>query len=282
MVTGISTLVIIAVLLVLLLSSMIRIFREYERGIMFTLGRYTGTKGPGLVLMVPLVQQLVKVDLRIIVTEVPPQDVISRDNVSVKVSAVVYFRVVDAEKAVIQVSNYLEATSQLSQTTLRSVLGKHELDEMLAERDTLNADIQDALDKQTEGWGIKVSNVEIKRIDLEESMVRAIARQAEAERSRRAKVISALGEEQAARKLLEAAQILQPLPQAMQLRYLTALFDISNERSSTIVFPFPIELLRTWGAHVEHAAGTQTDLPLRQPQAPAVPPSDSIPEPQRP
>jgi regulator of protease activity HflC (stomatin/prohibitin superfamily) len=172
----------------MLVGSAVRIFREYERGIMFTLGRYTGTKGPGLVLMVPLVQQLVRVDLRVVVTEVPPQDVISRDNVSVKVSAVVYFRVIDAEKAVIRVSNYIEATSQLSQTTLRSVLGKHELDEMLAERDTLNADIQGALDKQTEGWGIKVSNVEIKRIDLDESMVRAIARQAEAERSRRASV----------------------------------------------------------------------------------------------
>jgi len=231
----------------MLVGSAVRIFREYERGIMFTLGRYTGTKGPGLVLMVPLVQQLVRVDLRVVVTEVPPQDVISRDNVSVKVSAVVYFRVIDAEKAIIQVSNYIEATSQLSQTTLRSVLGKHELDEMLAERDTLNADIQEALDKQTEGWGIKVSNVEIKRIDLDESMVRAIARQAEAERSRRAKVISALGEEQAAQKLLEAAKILQPIPQAMQLRYLTALFDISNERTSTIVFPFPIEILRAWG-----------------------------------
>lgn len=241
-----TSIVVIVILLVLLLSSAVRIFREYERGIMFTLGRYTGTKGPGLVLMIPLVQQLVKVDLRIVVTEVPPQDVISRDNVSVKVSAVVYFRVVDAEKAVIQVNNYIEATSQLSQTTLRSVLGKHELDEMLAERDALNADIQDALDKQTEGWGIKVSNVEIKRIDLEDSMVRAIARQAEAERSRRAKVISALGEEQAARKLLEAAEILQPLPQAMQLRYLNALFDISNERTSTIVFPFPLEMFRNW------------------------------------
>jgi regulator of protease activity HflC (stomatin/prohibitin superfamily) len=239
--------VIIAFLVLMLVGSAVRIFREYERGIMFTLGRYTGTKGPGLVLMVPLVQQLVRVDLRVVVTEVPPQDVISRDNVSVKVSAVVYFRVIDAEKAVIQVSNYIEATSQLSQTTLRSVLGKHELDEMLAERDTLNADIQEALDKQTEGWGIKVSNVEIKRIDLDESMVRAIARQAEAERSRRAKVISALGEQQAAQKLLEAAKILQPIPQAMQLRYLTALFDISNERTSTIVFPFPIEILRAWG-----------------------------------
>lgn len=278
MVTGIATLVIIVILLVVLLSSMIRIFREYERGIMFTLGRYTGTKGPGLVLMVPLVQQLVKVDLRIIVTEVPPQDVISRDNVSVKVSAVVYFRVVDAEKAVIQVNNYLEATSQLSQTTLRSVLGKHDLDEMLAERDTLNADIQDALDKQTEGWGIKVSNVEIKRIDLEESMVRAIARQAEAERSRRAKVISALGEEQAARKLLEAAQILQPLPQAMQLRYLTALFDISNERTSTIVFPFPLELLRSWARELGIAPESPPANPLREPQTPVRQPSDHIGE----
>jgi regulator of protease activity HflC (stomatin/prohibitin superfamily) len=247
MIIGVSTIVIIAFLVLMLVGSAVRIFREYERGIMFTLGRYTGTKGPGLVLMVPMVQQVVRVDLRVVVTEVPPQDVISRDNVSVKVSAVVYFRVIDAERAVIQVSNYIEATSQLSQTTLRSVLGKHELDEMLAERDTLNADIQGALDKQTEGWGIKVSNVEIKRIDLDESMVRAIARQAEAERSRRAKVISALGEEQAAQKLLEAAKILQPIPQAMQLRYLTALFDISNERTSTIVFPFPIEILRAWG-----------------------------------
>jgi regulator of protease activity HflC (stomatin/prohibitin superfamily) len=253
MITAISTIIVAGVFVFMLIGAAVRIFREYERGVMFTLGRYTGTKGPGLVLMVPLVQQLVRVDLRIIVTEVPPQDVISRDNVSVKVSAVVYFRVVDAEKAVIQVSNYLEATSQLSQTTLRSVLGKHELDEMLAERDALNADIQDALDKQTESWGIKVSNVEIKRIDLEESMVRAIARQAEAERSRRAKVISALGEEQAAQKLLEAAQILRPVPQAMQLRYLTALFDISNERTSTIVFPFPLEMLRAWGKQLGEA-----------------------------
>jgi regulator of protease activity HflC (stomatin/prohibitin superfamily) len=247
MITGISIIVIVAIFAVLFLASAIRIFREYERGVMFTLGRYTGTKGPGLVLMVPIVQQLVRVDLRIIVTEVPPQDVISRDNVSVKVSAVVYFRVVDAERAVIQVSNYLEATSQLAQTTLRSVLGKHELDEMLAERDKLNVDIQDAIDKQSDAWGIKVSNVEIKRIDLEDSMVRAIARQAEAERSRRAKVINALGEEQAAQKLLEAARILQPVPQAMQLRYLATLFDIAGERTSTIVFPFPLELLHAWG-----------------------------------
>jgi regulator of protease activity HflC (stomatin/prohibitin superfamily) len=246
MTTAISTVVIVAILVVLLLGAAVRIFREYERGVMFTLGRYTGTKGPGLVLMVPMVQQLVRVDLRIVVIEVPPQDVISRDNVSVKVSAVVYFRVIDAERAVIQVSNYMEATSQLAQTTLRSVLGKHELDDMLAERDKLNADIQEALDQQTAAWGIKVSNVEIKRIDLEETMVRAIARQAEAERSRRAKVINALGEEQAAQKLLDAARILQPLPQAMQLRYLATLFDIASERSSTIVFPFPIDLLQAW------------------------------------
>jgi regulator of protease activity HflC (stomatin/prohibitin superfamily) len=255
MVAAVSTVIIVAIFAVVLFAAAVRIFREYERGVMFTLGRYTGTKGPGLVLMVPLVQQLVRVDLRIVVTEVPPQDVISRDNVSVKVSAVVYFRVIDAERAVIQVNDYMEATSQLSQTTLRSVLGKHELDEMLAERDRLNADIQDALDKQTEGWGIKVSNVEIKRIDLEESMVRAIARQAEAERSRRAKVINALGEEQAAQKLLEAAQILQPVPQAMQLRYLAALFDIASERTSTIVFPFPIEVLRVWGTQLGSTPG---------------------------
>jgi regulator of protease activity HflC (stomatin/prohibitin superfamily) len=255
---------VVAVLAVVFVAIAVRIFREYERGVMFTLGRYTGTKGPGLILLVPLVQQVVRVDLRIIVAEVPPQDVISRDNVSVKVSAVVYFRVVDAERAVIQVRDYVEATSQLSQTTLRSVLGKHELDDMLAERDKLNADIQDALDKQTSAWGIKVSNVEIKRIDLEESMVRAIARQAEAERSRRARVINALGEQQAAQKLVEAAEILQPVPQAMQLRYLGALFDIANERSSTIVFPFPIDLrqmLQALQLRPEAAPGKPPDTP---------------------
>jgi regulator of protease activity HflC (stomatin/prohibitin superfamily) len=252
---SITIAIIVAVFVVLFFASSVRIYREYERGVMFTLGRYTGTKGPGLILVVPIVQQVVRVDMRIVVTEVPPQDVISKDNVSVKVSAVIYFRVVDAERAVIQVSNYMEATSQLSQTILRSVLGKHDLDEMLAERDKLNADIQDAIDKQTDAWGVKVSNVEIKRIDLEESMVRAIARQAEAERSRRAKVISALGEEQAAQKLVDAARILQPVPQAMQLRYLTALFDISGERSSTIVFPFPIELLKAWKPMTEGGDG---------------------------
>jgi regulator of protease activity HflC (stomatin/prohibitin superfamily) len=239
-----ATVVVIAVIILFILSSAIRILREYERGVMFTLGRYTGTKGPGFVLIVPIVQQMVRVDLRIVVNEVPPQDVISKDNVSVKVSAVIYYRVIDAQRAVIQVRDFMEATSQLSQTTLRSVLGKHDLDEMLAERDKLNTDVQEVLDKQTDAWGIKVSNVEIKRIDLDESMVRAIARQAEAERSRRAKVINAIGEEQAAQKLLDAARILAPLPQAMQLRYLATLFDIAGERSSTIVFPFPIDLMQ--------------------------------------
>ncbi len=234
--------VVIAFLGLTFIWSSIRILREYERGVVFTLGRYTGTKGPGLFLLVPFLQQMVRVDLRVVVDEVPPQDVISRDNVSVKVSAVIYFRVVDAERAIIEVSNYLAATSQLAQTTLRWVLGKHDLDQMLSERDKLNADIQDVLDKQTEGWGIKVSTVELKRIDLDESMIRAIARQAEAERERRAKIINAEGEQQAAQKLVEAARILSDVPQAMQLRYLGTLFDIASEHSSMIVFPFPMEL----------------------------------------
>ncbi len=238
--------VVIIVLVVAVLYSAVRILREYERGVVFTLGRYTGTKGPGFFLLVPFAQQMVRVDLRVIVDEVPPQDVISRDNVSVKVSAVMYFRIVDAERAIIQVNNYLVATSQLAQTTLRWVLGKHDLDSMLAERDKLNADIQDVIDKQTEAWGIKVSNVEIKRIDLDAGMIRAIARQAEAERTRRAKIINAEGEQQAAQKLLDAARILAPMPQAMQLRYLATLFDIAGERSSTIVFPFPIDLTKVW------------------------------------
>jgi regulator of protease activity HflC (stomatin/prohibitin superfamily) len=245
-----TVILIIAIFVVGILYSAVRILREYERGVVFTLGRYTGTKGPGFFLLVPIVQQMVRVDLRVIVDEVPPQDIISRDNVSVKVNAVIYFRVVDAERAVIQVNNYLAATSQLAQTTLRWVLGKHDLDSMLAERDKLNADIQDVLDKQTEAWGIKVSTVEIKRIDLNENMVRAIARQAEAERTRRAKVINAEGEQQAAQKLLDAARILAPVPQAMQLRYLATLFDIAGERSSTIVFPIPMDLMRGWEARV--------------------------------
>ena len=247
MISAAAALVIIIFVLAVLYSA-VRILREYERGVVFTLGRYTGTKGPGLFLLVPFIQQMVRVDLRVVVDEVPPQDVISRDNVSVKVNAVIYFRVVDPERAIIQVSNYLAATSQLAQTTLRWVLGKHDLDSMLSERDRLNADIQEVLDKQTEAWGIKVSNVEIKRIDLDESMVRAIARQAEAERTRRAKIINAEGEYQAAQKLVEAASILAPVPQAMQLRYLATLFDIAGERSSTIVFPFPIDMMKTLGA----------------------------------
>src|SRR5213082_737705 len=238
--------VVLAIVILIFLYASIRILREYERGVVFTLGRYTGTKGPGLFLLVPFLQQMVRVDLRVVVDEVPPQDVVSRDNVSVKVSAVIYFRVVDAERAVIQVYNYLAATSQLAQTTLSWVLVEHDLDQMLAERDKLNADIQDVLDKQTEGWGIKVSNVELKRIDLDESMIRAIARQAEAERTRRAKIINAEGEQQAAQKLLDAAQILAPVPQAMQLRYLATLFDIACERSLTVVFPFLINLMQAW------------------------------------
>src|ERR1043166_1361771 len=241
-----TIILIVAIVVVGVLYAAVRILREYERGVVFTLGRYTGTKGPGFFLLVPFVQQMVRVDLRVVVDEVPPQDVISRDNVSVKVNAVIYFRVVDAERAVIQVSNYLAATSQLAQTTLRWVLGKHDLDAMLAERDKLNADIQDVLDKQTEAGGIKVSNVEIRRIDLKESMTRAIARRAEAERPRRAKVINAEGEQQAAQKLVDAARILQSAPQAMQLRYLATLFDIAGERTSTIVFPFPIDLMQAW------------------------------------
>jgi regulator of protease activity HflC (stomatin/prohibitin superfamily) len=248
--------IVIAFLGLIFLFTSVRVLREYERGVVFTLGRYTGTKGPGLIILVPIVQQMVRVDLRVVVDEVPPQDVISRDNVSVKVSAVLYFRVVDPEKAIIQVSNYLMATSQLAQTTLRWVLGKHDLDQMLAERDKLNTDIQDVIDKQTEGWGIKVSTVEIKRIDLDESMVRAIARQAEAERTRRAKIINAEGEQQAAEKLVEAARILAPVPQAMQLRYLATLFDIAGERSSTIVFPFPTDLAQVFSAMAGKGSGS--------------------------
>ncbi|PLQ01652.1 slipin family protein [Cupriavidus pauculus] len=230
-------------LLVLLVVSAFRVLREYERGVVFMLGRFWRVKGPGLVLIIPAVQQMVRVDLRTVVLDVPPQDVISHDNVSVKVNAVVYFRVVDPERAIIQVANFLEATSQLAQTTLRSVLGKHELDEMLAEREKLNLDIQKVLDAQTDAWGIKVSTVEIKHVDLNESMVRAIARQAEAERERRAKIIHAEGELQASEKLLEAAQMLARQPQAMQLRYLQTLTQIAGDKSSTIVFPLPIDIV---------------------------------------
>ena len=224
-------------------TASIRIFREYERGVVFTLGRFWKVKGPGLIFIIPAVQQVVRVDLRTVVLEVPAQDVISRDNVSVKVNAVIYLRVVDAEKAVIQVVNYLEATSQLAQTMLRSVLGKHLLDEMLAERESLNQDIQQALDAQTDTWGIKVSNVEIKQVDLTESMIRAIARQAEAERERRAKVIHAEGELQASEKLSQAAKVLAQEPQAILLRYLETLTVIGADKNTTVVFPLPMDLL---------------------------------------
>lgn len=232
-------------LLALLVIASVRVLREYERGVVFMLGRFWRVKGPGLVLIIPAVQQMVRVDLRTVVMDVPPQDVISHDNVSVKVNAVVYFRVVDPERAIIQVANFLEATSQLAQTTLRAVLGKHELDEMLAEREKLNLDIQKVLDAQTDAWGIKVSNVEIKHVDINESMVRAIARQAEAERERRAKVIHAEGEMQASEKLLEAAQMLARQPQAMQLRYMQTLTQIAGDRTTTIVFPLPVDLINT-------------------------------------
>jgi regulator of protease activity HflC (stomatin/prohibitin superfamily) len=228
---------IIALLIFGIVINAIKILREYERGVIFQLGRFWKVKGPGLIIVIPVIQQMVRVDLRVIVMDVPTQDVISRDNVSVKVNAVVYFRVIDPERAIIQVERYLEAVSQLAQTTLRSVLGQHELDDMLAERDTLNKDIQGILDRQTDAWGIKVANVEIKHVDLEQSMVRAIAAQAEAERQRRAKVIHATGEKQAAKELVEAAQMLDQAPSAIQLRYLQTLTEIAGDKSSTIVSP---------------------------------------------
>lgn len=243
----------IGILVVLFLSAAIKILREYERGVVFTLGRFTGVKGPGLIIIIPWVQQLVRVDLRTRVLDVPTQDVISRDNVSVQVNAVIYFRVIEPERATIQVENFMQATSELAQTTLRSVLGKHELDEMLAERDKLNSDIQDILDAQTDAWGIKVGNVEIKHVDIDQTMVRAIARQAEAERERRAKIINAEGEQQAAHKLLEAAKILAKQPESMQLRYLGTLGVIAGEKSSTIVFPFPVEIGKFFSGAEEKA-----------------------------
>ncbi|MBY5813432.1 slipin family protein [Rhizobium leguminosarum] len=243
------------ILLLVIIASAVKILREYERAVVFTLGRFTGVKGPGLILLVPYVQQMVRVDLRTRVLDVPSQDVISHDNVSVRVSAVIYFRVIDPEKSTIQVEDFMAATSQLAQTTLRSVLGKHDLDEMLAERDRLNEDIQRMLDTQTDAWGIKVANVEIKHVDINESMIRAIARQAEAERERRAKVINAEGEQQAAAKLVEAAEILARQPLAMQLRYLSALNVIAAEGNSTIIFPFPMELV--------HLLAPRTDTPTK-------------------
>jgi regulator of protease activity HflC (stomatin/prohibitin superfamily) len=232
-----------AALFIVIFYNTIKILKEYERGVIFFLGRFQTVKGPGLIILIPGLQKMVKVDLRVIVMDVPTQDVISRDNVSVKVNAVIYFRIVDPEKAIIRVANVFEATSQLSQTTLRSVLGQHELDDMLSEREKLNADIQNLLDQRTDNWGIKVANVEIKHVDLDESMIRAIAQQAEAERARRAKIINAEGEKQAASMLAEAAQILATEKHALQLRYLQTLKEISNERTNTIVFPVPLELL---------------------------------------
>lgn len=237
------TIGLIAALVVILLYNTIKVLKEYERGVVFFLGRFQRVKGPGLILLFPIVQTMTKVDLRVIVLDVPTQDVISRDNVSVKVNAVIYFRIVDAEKAVIRVANAFEATSQLSQTTLRSVLGQHDLDEMLAERDKLNDDIQAILDQRTDNWGIKVANVEIKHVDLDESMIRAIAQQAEAERARRAKVIHAEGEQQAATRLSEAARILGGEKQALQLRYLQTLKEVAGEKTNTIVFPLPLDLI---------------------------------------
>lgn len=235
-------LVLIAIMLIFLFSA-IKVFREYERGVVFNFGRFWKVKGPGLIIIVPFVQQVVKVDLRTVVMDVPSQDVISRDNVSVKVNAVLYFRVVDPQSAIIQVENYEMATSQLAQTTLRSVLGQHDLDDMLAERDKLNAMVQQILDRQTDAWGIKVANVEIKHVDIDESMIRAIARQAEAERERRAKVIHAEGELQASEKLLQAAEVLAKQPMSLQLRYLSTLAGMSSEKSTFVVLPLPIDMI---------------------------------------
>ena len=246
------TFIIPLVLLIVLLVSMLKILREYERGVVFMLGRFWSVKGPGLIIIIPILQEMMRVDLRTMVLDVPTQDVISRDNVSVKVNAVVYMRVVDPEKAIIQVENYFEATSQLAQTTLRSVLGQHELDEMLSGREKLSTNIQDILDQQTDGWGIKVSNVEMKQVDLDESMVRAIARQAEAERERRAKVIHAEGELQASSKLLESAQTLAQQSESMQLRYLQTLTEITSDKTNTIVFPLPMDLVEPFLKNIKN------------------------------
>jgi regulator of protease activity HflC (stomatin/prohibitin superfamily) len=236
--------IVIVVLIALLIFSAVKVLNEYERGVTFTLGRFTGIKGPGLILLWPILQRMIKVDLRVIVLDVPKQDVILRDNVSVKVNAVVYFRIIDPSRAIIQVADVFTATSQLAQTTLRSVLGQHDMDDVLSQRDKLNADIQRILDQSTEAWGIKVQNVEIKQVDLDESMIRAMAKQAEAERTRRAKIIHAEGEHQAAEQLVKAAQALAADPRALQLRYLQTLADISNEKTSTIVFPLPLDLIK--------------------------------------
>lgn len=258
----------VIIIILLVLFNALKILREYQRGVIFTLGRFTKVKGPGLIFLIPGVQQMVRVDLRVVTMDVPSQDVISRDNVSVKVNAVLYFRVISPEKAIIQVEHYLEATSQLAQTTLRAVLGKHELDEMLSEREKLNLDVQKILDEQTDSWGIKVTNVEIKHIDLNENMIRAIARQAEAERERRAKVIHAEGEKQAAQALMEAAQTLAIEPSAMQLRYLQTLTQVAGDKSSTLIFPVPVDLLA--GLLERRNAPSAPIVPPVQPQ-PATP-----------
>lgn len=241
-----SFIIVLSTIALLILVSTFRILREYDRGVIFMLGRFYKVKGPGLIIVIPFIQQMVKVGLRTIVWDIPTQDLITRDNVSVKVNAVLYFRVLNPEKAIINVEDYMEATSQLAQTTLRSVLGQHELDELLAERDRLNADVQKILDSQTDNWGIKVSNVEIKHVDIDESMIRAIAKQAEAERIRRAKVIHAIGEAEASAKLVDAAAQLAAQPESMQLRYLQTLTEIAGEKSSTIVFPLPVDLLESF------------------------------------
>ena len=258
--------IVLPVLITLLLALLVwtfRVLREYERGVIFMLGRFWKVKGPGLIIVIPLVQQMVRVDLRTIVMDVPSQDVISRDNVSVKVNAVLYFRVINAERAIIQVEDYYMATSQLAQTTLRSVLGQHELDDMLAEREKLNLDIQRLLDEATDAWGIKVSNVEIKHVDIDESMIRAIAKQAEAERERRAKVIHAEGELQASEKLVKASVILQTSPGSYQLRYLQTLTEIAGEKNSTIVFPLPMDLIKPLMSIIDKGKGT-TDAETKQ------------------
>ena len=244
---------VVAVFAAMLVFASVKVLPEYERGVILTLGRYTGTKGPGLLFLIPVVQRLIRVDLRITVMDVPPQDVISRDNVSVRVNAVVYFRVVEPDKSVLQVVNFLQATSQLAQTRLRSVLGQHELDEILSQRESINRTLQTILDEATDAWGIKVANVEIKDVDLNETMVRAIARQAEAERERRAKVIHAEGEMQAAEKLRDAAAMLSQQPQALQLRYLQTLVEIGAEKNSTVVFPFPVDIMNSLGRFLDRS-----------------------------
>jgi regulator of protease activity HflC (stomatin/prohibitin superfamily) len=256
-----ATYAFIALFVIMFLSQAIKILQEYERGVVFFLGRFQRVKGPGLIILIPGIQRMVRVDLRVVVLDVPTQDVISRDNVSVKVNAVIYFRVVDPEKAIIRVADFFEATSQLSQTTLRSVLGQHELDDMLAERDKLNDDIQALLDQRTDNWGIKVANVEIKHVDLDESMIRAIAQQAEAERARRAKIINAEAEKQAAAMIAEAARILASEDQALQLRYLQTLKEIANERTNTIAFPLPLDLVEPLTRLAKAAARDSEALP---------------------